>query len=257
MSFTDKKSPPKMTSLMTSPKLSTSSGKKKRNSGIKLDNIPDDILYVLYKNLSILQLINMYNINKTFSNKKNLIFDIETLDLSNARINRYILQFIDDHINKSKIKKIVLDNISFASVEDFEALKLLFNLRKYINVEEIVISNFNSVEGGKNIDPYGGTINYFYRLISSVGGFTNLKKLSITDTNIITETVWDDTEILADTFVDMLRELENLNHLIFDYNNIYEQDLQLITKGVQKINKSKRRINKIKPYEHSHNIFGI
>jgi hypothetical protein len=55
----------------------------------------------------------------------------------------------------------------------------------------------------------------------------------------------------------MLGYLENLKHLIFDYNNIEEQDLRMITKGVRKINKNKRRINKIKPYERSHNIFGI
>lgn len=248
------KSSPKITTLMTSPPKEL---KTMPMSNVKLDNIPDDIFNIMFKNLNILQVITMYNINKSFSNKENLLFDFETLDLSNIKINSYITKFIDDHIDKLKIKKIILDNISFASDEDFQAFILSIRLRKFINVEELVISHFDSIESGKYVDPYGENINYFNRLIESVGFFTNLKKLTITHTNIITETDWDDNEIFTETFVEMLGYVKNLKHLIFDYNNIDEQDQRLITKGIRKINKNKRRINKIKPYEHSHNIFGI
>ena len=248
------KSSPKIASLMTSPPKEPKANPMSM-SKVKLDNIPDDIFNIMFKNLNILQVITMYNINKSFSNKKNLLFDFETLDLSNVKINPYITKFIDDHIDKMKIKKIILDNISFASDEDFQAFILSIRLRKFINVEELVISNFDSIEG-KYPDPYGETINYFNRLIESVGFFTNLKKLSITHINIITETNWDDNELFTETFVEMLGYLENLTHLIFDYNNIEEQDQRMITKGIRKINKNKRRINKIKPYERSHNIFG-
>jgi hypothetical protein len=54
----------------------------------------------------------------------------------------------------------------------------------------------------------------------------------------------------------MLGYLENLQHLIFDYNNVEPEDLQEITKGVRKINnkrKRKMKIPEIKPYEQSHN----
>jgi hypothetical protein len=53
----------------------------------------------------------------------------------------------------------------------------------------------------------------------------------------------------------MLGYLENLQHLIFDYNNIEPRDLLAITKGVRKINYKRRKmkIPEIKPYERSHN----
>ena len=242
------KTPPKITSSKTKQRVS-------KRSSATLMNIPDDILTVLYKNLNISQLMSMYRLNTSFSTKKGAMIDVETLDLTNVRIDTTVLKFIDDNINKLKIKKLILDNISFADDEVFDAFIVNLRIRKYINVEEIVITNFDSVKEGKYADPYGETVNYFYRLIDSVGGFTNLKKLSITYTNIISETDWDENEILTDTFVDMLRELENLNHLIIDYNNIEPTDLQAITKEVRKINKKRRKmkIPEIKPYERSNN----
>ena len=248
-SSTKSKTPPKITSRMTTPRVS------QRSTSATLMNIPDDILTVLYKNLNISQLMIMYRLNTSFSTKKGAMIDVETLDLTNVRIDATVLKFIDNNINKLKIKKLILDNIFFADDEVFNAFIVDLRIRKYINVEEIVISNFDSVKEGKYVDPYGETVNYFCRLIDSVGGFTNLKKLSITYTNIITETDWDENEILTDTFIDMLRELENLNHLIIDYNNIEPTDLQAITKEVRKINKKRRKmkIPEIKPYERSNN----
>jgi hypothetical protein len=84
-----------------------------------------------------------------------------------------------------------------------------------------------------------------------------LKKLTITYTNIIAQLDWDINGRFAftESFVEMLGYLENLQHLILDYNNIEPTDLQAITKGVRKINKKRRKmkIPEIKPYERSHN----
>ena len=233
---------------------------KNKRADASLINIPDDILTVLYKNLNISQLMIMYRLNTSFSTKKGALVDVETLDLTNVRIDATVFNFIEDNINKLKIKKIILDNISFADDEVFNAFILSIRLRHlanhYKNVEELVISNFDALEG-KYIDPEVETINYFLILIENIGFFSNLKKLTITNTNIITQLDWDIDGRFAftDSFVEMLGYLENLQHLIFDYNNIEPRDLQAITKGVRKINKRRRKmeIPEIKPYERSHN----
>ena len=253
-SSTKSKTPPKITSRMKTPRVS------QRSTSATLMNIPDDILTVLYKNLNISQLMIMYRLNTSFSTKKGALFDVETLDLTNVRIDATVFNFIEDNINKLKIKKIILDNISFADDEVFNAFILTIRLRHlanhYKNVEELVISNFDALDG-KYIDPEVEPINYFLILIENIGFFSNLKKLTITNTNIIEQLDWDidGRSAFTESFVEMLGYLENLQHLIFDYNNIEPRDLQAITKGVRKINKRRRKmkIPEIKPYERSHN----
>ena len=202
----------------------------------------------------------MYYLNKSFSTKKGAMIDVETLDLTDIKIDSFIIKFIDDNIDKLKIKKIILDNISFANDDIFNKFILSIRLRHlenhYKNVEELVISNFDALEG-KYIDPDVETINYFLTLIENIGFFSNLKKLTISHTDIIVQLDWDINGRFAftETFVTMLEYLENLQHLIFDYNNIEPSDLRQITKGVRKINKNRRKmkIPEIKPYERSHN----
>ena len=144
-SSTKSKTPPKITSQMTIPRVS------RRSTSATLMNIPDDILTVLYKNLNISQLMIMYRLNTSFSTKKGALFDIETLDLTNVRIDATVFNFIEDNINKLKIKKIILDNISFADDEVFNAfilsIRLRHNINYYKNVEELVISNFHVIDG--------------------------------------------------------------------------------------------------------------
>jgi len=252
-SSTKSKTPPKISSRMTTLQVS-------KRSSTTLMNIPDDILTVLYKNLNILQLMSMYRLNTSFSTKKGAMIDVEILDLTNVRIDETVIKFIEDNINKLKIKKIILNNISFSDDEVFNTFILSIRLRHlsnhYKNVEELVITKFDAL-AGKYINPNVETINYFLTLIENIGFFNNLKKLTITYTNIIAQLDWDINGRFAftESFVEMLGYLENLQHLILDYNNIEPTDLQAITKGVRKINKKRRKmkIPEIKPYERSHN----
>lgn len=125
------KSSPKITSLMTSPLSS-----KSKTSSIKLDNIPDDILVIILNRLDILHMIKVYLANTSFAKKK-LVLELETVDLSNLKVNKFIIDFIDKNLDKSKIKRLVLNNTSFSSDEEF--IHLVGNTKIFENVEEIQI----------------------------------------------------------------------------------------------------------------------
>jgi hypothetical protein len=127
------KSPPKITSLMTSPASS-----KTKTSSIKLDNIPDDILVIILNRLDILHMIKVYLANTSFAKKK-LVLELETVDLSNLKVDKFIIDFIDKNLDKSKIKKLILNNTSFSSDEKF--IHLAGNTKIFENVEEIQIKN--------------------------------------------------------------------------------------------------------------------
>ncbi len=220
----------------------------------------EELVITNVKNLNISQLMILYRLNTSFSTKKMVMNDVETLDLTNVRIDAEVIKFIEDNINKLKIKKIILDNTTFADDEVFNAFILSIRLRHlpnhYKNVKELVITNFDALDG-KVIDPGVETINYFLTLIENIGFFSNLKKLTITYTDIIAQLDWDINGrfAFAESFVDMLGYLENLQHLIFDYNNVEPEDLQEITNGVRKINNKRKRkdLHIIKQYEQSHN----
>ena len=81
------KSSPKITSLMTSPASS-----KTKTSSIKLDNIPDDILVIILNRLDILHLLKVYLANTSFAKKK-LMLELETVDLSNLKVDKFIIDF--------------------------------------------------------------------------------------------------------------------------------------------------------------------
>lgn len=125
------KSSPKITSLMTSPLSS-----KSKTSSIKLNNIPDDILVIILNRLDILHMIKVYLANTSFAKKK-LVLELETVDLSNLKVNKFIIDFIDKNLDKSKIKRLVLNNTSFSSDEEF--IHLVGNTKIFENVEEIQI----------------------------------------------------------------------------------------------------------------------
>jgi len=127
------KSPPKITSLMTSPPTA-----KSKTSSIKLDNIPDDILVIILNRLDILHMIKVYLANTSFAKKK-LMLELETVDLSNLKVDKFIIDFIDKNLDKSKIKKLILNNTSFSSDEKF--IHLAGNTKIFENVEEIQIRN--------------------------------------------------------------------------------------------------------------------
>ena len=125
------KSSPKITSLMASPLSS-----KSKTSSIKLNNIPDDILVIILNRLDILHMIKVYLANTSFAKKK-LVLELETVDLSNLKVNKFIIDFIDKNLDKSKIKRLVLNNTSFSSDEEF--IHLVGNTKIFENVEEIQI----------------------------------------------------------------------------------------------------------------------
>jgi hypothetical protein len=199
---------------------------------------------ILDKNLHYYQINNMYyELKKIFKSQKMPVFEIDTLDLTNVTINTDILEFINNNINKFKIKKLIFDNISFENDNIFELF--IEQMQYYENVEELVINNFNSVEGKQlNSDPNIHNICYLNDLVSSIGFLTNLKKLTLTNTNIIEETEWDITEDFKDVFIEMLNNEQNLEILIFKNNNIEQIHLLDIIDGIHGINKQLDKIEK-------------
>jgi hypothetical protein len=219
----------------------------------------------IFENITIKQLIEIYETNTTFS-KKGIVIEMKVVDLSDLIITKKTLDFLDKVLDKSKIKKLILnktkfeiktseqfsgnnkifenvkelqikdttidvkanyflkkylnienfqslkikrlilDNIKFASDTDYEDFN--YNIEYYQNLEELIISNFNSVEdkGGYNNDD----INYFNELIEKIRVLVNLKKLRINHTDITTETDWDENLVFVDVFLETLSELVNI-----------------------------------------------
>jgi hypothetical protein len=81
-------------------------------------------------------MIKVYLANTSFAKKK-LVLELETVDLSNLKVNKFIIDFIDKNLDKSKIKRLVLNNTSFSSDEEF--IHLVGNTKIFENVEEIQI----------------------------------------------------------------------------------------------------------------------
>jgi hypothetical protein len=269
-------------------KSSPSSSRKAAKQPSKLEtttlyNIHDDVLQIMLQRLTIKQLLEIYITNTAFSDK-GIMLEMEVIDLSNVIITKKTFDFLDKVLDKSKIKRLILnntrfviktseqfsgnnkmfenvqelqikdtridekanyflkkylniedikslkirvltlDNISFASDEDYEEFNT--NLGYYQNLDELIISNFNSEEsrGGYDI----GAINYFIGLIEQIRDLTNLKKLRINHTDIILETDWGENKIFVDEFLITLGELENLKYFKFYKNNIDKVQLDAI-----------------------------
>lgn len=255
---------------------------KSRTSTITLDNINDDVLQIMLQRITIKQLLHIYKTNTAFSKKK-LVIEMEVVNLSNLIIGIQTINFLDKVLDKSKIRKLilnntrfeiktseqfsgntkifenvkelhikdtqidakanyflkkylniedikslkirrlVLDNISFASDEDYEDFN--YNIEYYQNLDELIINNFNSVEG-RGYDANG--INYFNELIEKIRVLENLKRLRINHTDITTETDWDENLVFVDVFLETLDELVNLKYLKFYKNTISKEQLDVI-----------------------------
>jgi len=259
-----------------------------KTSNITLSNINDDVLQIMFQRLTIKQLLEIYRTNTSFSEKK-LIIEMEIVNLSNIIVTNKIINFIDKILDKSKIRKLILnntrfkidggreqfsgntkifenvkelqikntridenanyflkkylniedikllkirrlilDNISFASDEDYETFN--YNIEYYQNLEELIINNFNSIEGKGN-DP--DSINYFNELIEKIRVLVNLKKLRINHTDITAETDFDVNMVFVDVFLETLNELENLKYLKFYKNEIDEVQSNEISEGLK------------------------
>lgn len=301
---------------MTSPARKSSSSSSKaplsnqhrtsKTSNMTLYNIHDDVLQIMLQRLTIKQLLEIYRTNTAFSEKR-LVIEMEVVDLSNIIITKTIINFIEKVLDKSKIRKLILnktrfriegnreqfsgntkifenvkelqikdtriddnanyflkkylniedikslkirrlilDNISFVSDKDFEDFN--YNIEYYQNLEELIISNFNSIEGKGN-DP--DTINYFNELIEQIRVLVNLKKLRINHTDIITETDWDVNMVFVDVFLETLSELENLKYLKFYKNEIYEGQLYEISEGLKERFKRNKNVWLVKKGSHT------
>jgi len=276
---TKSRSQSKITTLMTSPQSA-----KTKTSSLILDNIPDDILIKILNSLDIFNLIKVYLGNTSFF-KKRLILELETIDLSNLKINKFIIDFINKNLDKlkikrlildntsfssnkkfigligntkifenveeiqikntlidknltnffekywdlkkfdkSKIKKIVLDNISFFSDDDFD--KFIYNIEYYQNLEDLEINNFQC--------KYEGSIGYFNLFIEQIRVLVNIKTLKISNTDINAETDTDVDMDFVNVFLETLDELVNLKHLIFYNNDIDIVLLKKISKQIRK-----------------------
>ena len=274
------KTPDKIVSQMTSSSLKS----RTNSSRLILNDIPDDILVKILNSLDIFNLIKVYLANRSFAKKK-LVLELETIDLSNLKINKFIIDFIDKNLDKlkikklildntsfssnkkfvnllgntkifenvediqikntlidknltdffekywdlkkfdkSKIKKIVLDNISFFSDDDFD--KFIYNIEYYQNLEDLEINNFQC--------KYEGSIGYFNLFIEQIRVLVNLKILKISNTDINAETDTDTEMIFTDVFLETLEELVNLKHLIFTNNDIDIILLKKISKQIRK-----------------------
>lgn len=257
---------------------------KTKTTSLILDNIPDDILVKILNTLDIFHLIKVYSTNTSFTKKK-FVLELETVDLRNLKIDKNIINFLDKHLDKSRIKKLVLNNTSFSSDEEFIHLagntkifenieeiqiintmidknctdffekywdlkkfdeskikkmvldnisflsdddfdKFIYNIEYYQNLEELEINNFQY--------KYEGSIGYFNLMIEQIRVLVNLKILKISNTDINAETDTDTEMVFADVFLETLEELVKLEHLIFINNDI---DIVLLRKISKKIKK--------------------
>ena len=265
---------------------------KTKTSSLILDNIPDDILVKILNTLDIFHLIKVYSTNTSFTKKK-FVLELETVDLRNLKIDKNIINFLDKHLDKSKIKKLVLNNTSFSSDEEFIHLagntkifenveeiqiintmidknctdffekfwdlkkfdsskikkivldnisflsdddfdKFIYNIEYYQNLEELEINNFQY--------KYEGSIGYFNLMIEQIRVLVNLKIVKISNTDINAETDTDTEMVFADVFLETLEELVKLEHLIFINNDI---DIVLLRKISKKI---KKKFKNLKTY---------
>jgi hypothetical protein len=241
----------------------------------------------MFRNLTIKQLLHIYKTNTTFSDK-GIVIEMDVVDLSNLTIDMQIINFIDKVLDKSKIRKLILNNTNFAiktpekfsgntkifenvkelqikntiinvkvnyflkkylNIEDIKSLKIRrlildnisfatdeafddfkYNIEYYQNLDELIINNFNSVEG-RGYD--AGGINYFNELIEQIRILGNLKRLRINHTDITAETASDETLVFVDVFLETLGELVNLQYLKFYKNTISKEQLDEIEEGIK------------------------
>ena len=241
---------PRRNSQMTS-KLSIS---RAEIPNIKLDNMPDELLVTMLNKLDLKELIKIYSTNHSFATK-NLIFELETLDLTRAIINKTIIDFINKNVDKTRVKKLILDDITFEDEKCFNAF--IKYLKNFENIEELQICRFWSEQDKyKRINKHYN--NYFILLIENIRSLENLKKLTIKSIDIEEETENNREKSFSIVFIETLKLLVNLKHLTFEHNlissdvsgeinlGIYGRPINGI-RGINGINKH------ITTYEDKHN----
>ena len=184
-------------------------------------DMPDDIL----GNFDIRTLAALY------STKKNLKISLETLDLTGLIINKTIIYFINNNLDKTKVKKLILNNIKFEDQSSFDAF--IKTLESFKNIEELEIFKFWSEQYNYFIIN-GKYNNFFIVLIENIRILQNLKKLTINSIDIEEETGKNTVKLFSNVFLETLKELVKLKHLKLQYNLMSSDTIGKINFGVYK-----------------------
>lgn len=183
-------------------------------------NMPDDIL----GNFDIITLM------KLFSTKKDLKILLETVDLTNVKINKSIINFLDNHLYKTEVKKLILYDIKFEDQHSFNAF--IKTLKSFENIEELEIIRFWS-EQYKYKKTNGYYNDFFINLIKNIRILQNIEKLTIESIDIEEETDKNTGKLFSNVFLETLEKLVKLKHLIFQRNSISPDTSADINGGVK------------------------
>jgi hypothetical protein len=241
---------PRRNSQMTSP-LSIS---RAEIPSIKLDDMPDELLGNILGRLDLKRSMKLKGINHSFA-KKNLVIEPETLDLTRAKINKTLIDLLNKNSDKTKVNKLILDDITFEDEEGFNAFIEYF--KNFKNVKELQICRFWSEQGKyKRINKHYN--NYFILLIENIRFLENLEKLTIKSIDIEEENENNIEKSFSIVFIETLKLLVNLKHLTFEHNLISPDTSRYINSTIygRPIN-GIRGINGIKhitTYEDEHNV---
>jgi hypothetical protein len=80
--------------------------------------MPDELLGNIFGRLDLKKSMKLKEINHSFATK-NLVIESETLDLTRIKINKTIIDIINKDLDKTKVKKLILDDIIFEDEEGF------------------------------------------------------------------------------------------------------------------------------------------
>ena len=265
------KTPPKKAGGVGSPRQSPSKTQlsPKRNSkttskhsisraeipSIKLDDLHDELLGNILGRLDLKKSMKIKGLNHSFA-EKNLVIEPETLDLTRAKINKTLIDLLNKNSDKTKVKKLILDDIIFEDEEGFNAF--IEYLKNFKNVEELQICRFWSEQYKyKRINNHYN--NYFILLIENIRFLKNLKKLTIKSIDIEEETENNIEKPFSIVFIETLKLLVNLKHLIFEHNLISpDTSMEINSQIYGRIINGKRGINGINKhittYEDEHNV---
>ena len=215
---------PRRNSQMTS-KLSIS---RAEIPSIKFDDIPDELLGNILGRLDLKKSMKLKGINHSFATK-NVVIELETFDLTRAKINKTIIDFINKDLDIAKVKILILDDITFEDEKCFNAF--IKNLKNFENIEELQICRFWSEQYKyKRINNHYN--NYFILLIENIRFLKNLKKLTIKSIDIEEETENNIEKSFSIVFIETLKLLVNLKHLIFEHNVISPDTSSEINWGI-------------------------
>lgn len=212
---------------------------------IKLGDLHDELLGNILGRLDLKKSMKLKRINHSFA-EKNLVIEPETLDLTRAKINKTLINLLNKNSDKTKVKKLILDDITFEDDEGFNAFIEYF--KHFKNVEELQICRFWSKQGKyKRINKHYN--NYFIILIENIRFLKNLRELTIKSIDIEEETENNIEKSFSIVFIETLKLLVNLKHLTFEHNLISPDTSGKISWGIRGIN----GIKHITTYKDEHN----